>query len=97
MATKHKWTARQAGGRPDDAGSQEYVGFCEVCGIEGSAEEELENEAFPPCSGPLPAEEERRYDRAWAQIKTHDRPPCNCAACADAWREIERIEAEYNL
>jgi hypothetical protein len=30
----HRWRGRRAGGAPDDAGSYEWVVFCEACGRE---------------------------------------------------------------
>lgn len=31
----HVWTGKQMGGPPDMAESYEWVGYCDVCGIEG--------------------------------------------------------------
>lgn len=31
---QHKWTGKQMGGPPDMAESTEWVGYCDVCGIE---------------------------------------------------------------
>lgn len=37
----HKWTGLQRGGNPADAGSYEWVRYCEVCGIEDTCEDPL--------------------------------------------------------
>jgi hypothetical protein len=35
----HKWKGQRAGGPPDEAGSDEWVCFCEVCGWEQQGDE----------------------------------------------------------
>jgi hypothetical protein len=35
----HKWKGQRAGGSPDEAGSNEWVCFCEVCGWEQQGDE----------------------------------------------------------
>lgn len=30
----HKWTGQQMGGSPDTAEAAEWVGYCDVCGVE---------------------------------------------------------------
>lgn len=42
----HKWAGCQQGGCPSDAGSYEWVRYCEVCGMEDTCEDPL-----PPCPG----------------------------------------------
>jgi hypothetical protein len=31
---KHRWVGQQAGGKPGDASSYEWVCYCDVCGVE---------------------------------------------------------------
>ena len=37
---KHRWVGQQAGGRPDDAFSNEWVGYHDVCGVERNEDNE---------------------------------------------------------
>src|SRR5271156_4463457 len=37
---KHRWVGQQAGGRPDDASSYEWVCYCDVCGVERNEDNE---------------------------------------------------------
>lgn len=43
---EHKWTGVQRGGDPAEAGSYEWVRYCQVCGMEDTCEDPL-----PPCFG----------------------------------------------
>jgi hypothetical protein len=42
----HKWVGQRRGGDPADAGSYEWVRYCEICGMEDTCEDPL-----PPCPG----------------------------------------------
>lgn len=44
--TEHKWVGCRAGGDPANAGSYEYVRYCDICGIEDTCDDPL-----PPCEG----------------------------------------------
>jgi hypothetical protein len=40
---KHRWVGQQAGGRPDDASSYEWVRYCDVCGVERNEDNRMVN------------------------------------------------------
>jgi hypothetical protein len=39
--SKHKWVGKRLGGNPGEAGSYEFVRYCEICGWEDPGEDEI--------------------------------------------------------
>lgn len=69
LSMLHKWVGKRVGGHPADAGSYEYVRYCENCGLEDSGEDE----PIPPCDAAEPTGAQGRADKAADPDVTADR------------------------
>ncbi|HXI85312.1 MAG TPA: hypothetical protein VNL17_14620 [Verrucomicrobiae bacterium] len=69
----HKWTGCRAGGDPTEAGSNEWIRYCEVCGMEDTCEDPL-----PPCP-PFEHEWLKKHDRELLERVIHEISKCTWA------------------